>query len=71
MGLKAELGKALTEKEQLEDRLKSTAEKLRNKSHEVQMLMGQPMDAIGRRETQEESRQNRIDELETDLATQE
>lgn len=71
VGLKAELGKALTEKEQLEDRLKSTAEKLRNKSHEVQMLMGQPMDAIGRRETQEESRQNRIDELETDLATQE
>lgn len=40
VGLKAELGKTLTEKEQLEDRLKSTAEKLRNKTHEVQMLMG-------------------------------
>ena len=47
VGLKAELGKVLHEKELLEDRLKNTAEKLRNRSHEVQMLTGQPMDAIG------------------------
>jgi len=31
------------------------------------MLMGQPMDAIGQRETLEESRQQRIEELENDL----
>ena len=47
VGLKAELGKVLHEKELLEDRLKNTAEKLRNKNHEVQMLIGQPTDAIG------------------------
>ena len=47
VGLKAELSKVLHEKELLEDRLKNTAEKLRNRSHEVQMLTGQPMDAIG------------------------
>ena len=35
VGLKAELGRTLQEKELLEDRLKSTTEKLRNKSHEV------------------------------------
>lgn len=40
VGLKAELGKVLQEKEIIEDRLKSTAERLRNKSHECYMLIG-------------------------------
>ena len=35
VGLKAELGKALHEKDLLEDRLKNTVEKLRAKTHEV------------------------------------
>ena len=56
VGLKAELGKALAEKDVIEDRLKNTIEKLQNKTHEVQMLIGQPMDEIGKRETLEESR---------------
>ena len=71
VSLKAELGKALTEKETIEERLKNTIEKLHNKTHEVQMLIGQPMDEIGKRETLEESRQKRIEELEGDLADQE
>ena len=56
VGLKAELGRVLTEKDAIEDRLKNTIEKLHNKTHEVQMLIGQPMDEIGKRETLEESR---------------
>ena len=40
VGLKAELGRTLQEKEVLEDRLKNTAEKLRNKTHDLQMLVG-------------------------------
>ena len=56
VGLKAELGRALAEKDALEERLKNTIEKLHNKTHEVQMLIGQPMDEIGKRETLEESR---------------
>ena len=68
VGLKAEHGKALSEKELLEDRLKSNAEKLRDKTKEVHLLSGHPPeDAIGRRETQEEGRQKRIEELEVDL----
>ena len=35
VSLKAELSKVIHEKEALEDRLKNTSEKLRNKSHEV------------------------------------
>lgn len=45
--IKAEVGRALQEKEVLEDRLKNMTEKLRNKSHELQMLIGQPRDPIG------------------------
>lgn len=56
VGLKAELGRALTEKDAIEERLKNTIEKLHNKTHEVQMLIGQPMDEIGKRESLEESR---------------
>lgn len=40
VGLKAELGRALAEKDALEERLKNTIEKLHNKTHEVQMLIG-------------------------------
>ena len=40
VGLKAELGKVMTEKDVLEERLKNTIEKLHNKTHEVQMLIG-------------------------------
>ena len=68
VGLKAELGRVLTEKDAIEDRLKNTIEKLHNKTHEVQMLIGQPMDEIGKRETLEESRQKKIEDLESDLA---
>ena len=68
VGLKAELGKVMTEKDVLEERLKNTIEKLHNKTHEVQMLIGQPMDEIGKRESLEESRQKKIEELEGDLA---
>ena len=71
VGLKAELGRVLTEKDAIEDRLKNTIEKLHNKTHEVQMLIGQPMDEIGKRETLEESRQKKIEDLESDLADQE
>lgn len=35
------------------------------------MLMGQPMDSIGQRESAEESRQKRIQELDNDLLQQE
>ena len=56
VGLKAELGRVIAEKDAIEDRLKNTIEKLHNKTHEVQMLIGQPMDEIGKRETLEESR---------------
>lgn len=44
VGLKAELGRTLQEKELLEDRLKNTEEKLRNKAHDLQMMFGQPTD---------------------------
>ena len=71
VGLKAELGKTISEKELLEEKLKQAMEKLRNKTHEVHLLMGQPLDAVGQRETQEESRQKRIDELEQELLEQE
>ena len=71
VGLKAELGRVIAEKDAIEDRLKNTIEKLHNKTHEVQMLIGQPMDEIGKRETLEESRQKKIEELESDLADQE
>lgn len=68
VGLKAELGKALSEKDLLEDKLKSTAEKLRDKVKENHLLLGHPpADAIGKRENQEEGRQKRIEELENDL----
>ncbi len=68
VGLKAELGKALSEKEILEEKLKSCAEKLHDKVKENHLLLGHPAaDAIGRRENQEEGRQKRIEELENDL----
>ena len=56
VGLKAELGKALSEKDTLEEKVKSLHEKYRNKCHEVQMLHGQPNDPIAQRENIEESR---------------
>ena len=71
VGLRADLGRVMSEKELLEDRVKNLSEKLRNKNHEVEMLIGQPMDGIGKREAQEEGRQKRIEELETDFADQE
>lgn len=68
VGLKAELGKALSEKDILEEKLKSCAEKLRDKVKENHLLLGHPAaDSIGRRENQEEGRQKRIEELENDL----
>ena len=69
--LKKELSKTIQEKELLEERVKSLAEKLRNKIHENQMLIGQPMDAIAQREHLEESTYKRIEELEKDLTDQE
>lgn len=69
--IKAEVGRALQEKEILEEKLKSVSEKLRNKSHELQMLIGQPRDPIGQREAERESMHNRILELENDLQEQE
>ena len=71
VGLRADLGRVMSEKELLEDKVKNLAEKLRNKSHECEMLIGQPMDSIGKREAAEESRQKRIEELETDFTDQE
>jgi len=66
--LRSELGRVTAEKEHLEDRLKNATEKLKNKTHELQMVIGLPMDTVGKREEQEESRAKRIDELEVDLA---
>ena len=68
MNLKAELCRVSEEKDLLEERLRNTTEKLKNKTHELQMLIGLPMDNIGKREEQEEMRAKRIDELEADLA---
>ena len=67
VGLRAELGKALHEKDLIEEKLKHTSEKLRAKIHDFNQLVGIPQDAIGQRETIEESRQKRIEELESDL----
>ena len=66
-GMKHELGKARGEKEYLEDKLKSTIEKLRNKTLEVQELMRHPIKSEDMAEAAEEMRQKRIEELETDL----
>jgi len=66
--LRSELGRVTAEKEHLEDRLKNATEKLKNKTHELQMVIGLPMDTVGKREEQEESRAKRIEELEVDLA---
>lgn len=60
VGLKAELGRALQEKDVLEERLKSTAEKLRNKTHELHMMIGQPSDPIGQREADRENQYKKI-----------
>ena len=65
---KAELGRVSEEKDILEERLKNTSEKLKNKTHELQMVIGLPMDNVGKREELEEGRQRRIEELEQDLA---
>jgi len=69
--LRSELGRVTAEKEHLEDRLKNATEKLKNKTHELQMVIGFPMDTVGKREEQEESRAKRIEELEVDLAESE
>jgi hypothetical protein len=69
--LRSELGRVTAEKEHLEDRLKNATEKLKNKTHELQMVIGLPMDTVGKREEQEESRAKRIEELEVDLAESE
>lgn len=67
VSLRHELGKALQEKDLIEEKLKHTSEKLRAKVHDFNQLVGIPQDAIGQRETIEESRQKRIEELENDL----
>lgn len=69
--MRSELGRVTAEKEHLEDRLKNATEKLKNKTHELQMVIGLPMDTVGKREEQEESRAKRIEELEVDLAESE
>ena len=52
--MKAELKRISDEKDNLDERLKNTNEKLRNKTHELQMVIGLPMDNIGKREEMEE-----------------
>ena len=71
MTFKAELGRVTEEKDLLEERLKNTTEKLKNKTHELQMVIGIPMDNIGKREEQEELKAKRIEELEADLEASE
>lgn len=61
--LKAELGRLTSEKEFIEQKLKSANEKVRNKTAEFQSLIGKPMDQLVRREEREEFRQKQIDEL--------
>jgi len=70
--LKAELGRISQEKESLEEKFKILREQLNNKKLELQRILGgAPLDEIGRREIEEESRQHRIDELEEELQSTE
>lgn len=64
--LKAELSKVTQEKEILEAKLKSSTEKVRAKTIEINQLVGKPMDQLARREEREEFRQKQIDELQRD-----
>lgn len=61
--LKAELSKVTQEKEILEAKLKSSTEKVRAKTIEINQLVGKPMDQLARREEREEFRQKQIEEL--------
>ena len=69
--MRSELGRVTAEKEHLEDRLKNATEKLKNKTHELQMVIGLPMDTVGKREEQELSKVRCIEKLGVDLAESE
>lgn len=69
--LKAELGRLTSEKDFLEQKLKTSTEKVRAKAQEIQQLIGRPMDQLVRREEREEQRQKQIDELTTENQTME
>ena len=65
--IKAELGKALSEKENVDERLRKAFEKVQRKEEQLNQLIGVPMDHVAKRETAEETRQKKIDELTEEL----
>ena len=66
--LKAEISKIAQQRDELEERNKVLKEQLNNKKLEIQRMTGQGgSDAVARRETAEESRQKRIEELEKEI----
>lgn len=60
-----------SEKDFLEQKLKTSTEKVRAKASEIQQLIGRPMDQLVRREEREEQRQKQIDELSNENQTME
>lgn len=50
MELKAELGKAMREKEKIEDRYKAVVEENKRLENQVNRLIGKPMDNVAQRE---------------------
>lgn len=66
--IKAEMSKIVQQKEEAEDKCKQLKEALINKKLEINRMIGQGgADVVSRRETAEEARQRRIDELEKEL----
>jgi chromosome segregation ATPase len=70
--LKAQVSNQTLKNEALEEEIKRLKEKLREKDHQLNSLLGRPggpdkMDDISRREEAIHSRQIRIDELEDDI----
>ena len=65
--LKSEVAKLQRENERLAEKLKHTQEELRKQEHQVERLIGQPMDNLEKREEMELMRELRIQRLEQDL----
>ena len=68
---KAELGRVTEEKDIVEEKLKLMAERLKNKTSELNTVIGLPLDDMGKREEQEFMKDKRIEELEADLLASE
>ena len=64
VGIKAELGRVGTEKEKYEEKVKFCQDENKRLEHQIQRLIGKPMDNLEKREEGELWRETRILELE-------